>query len=238
MSIRDSEMMALSGPLQRPDSRPTLRNTEDAGDFMERSLRLRTAHTALLLAGRASPTPPRLGSEAGRVLWVSLDVPRPEVETRLNADTLMASVTNLPFRKDGVDAVAEFQRSLALAAESDSEAIHALSELSRVLAPGGRYLCGGGLRLPVNGVTAGADKRRIDEWRPEGGGVWHHIARVARSDGSWRRLHERLRVRRFDEVDYLLSRTGFAVLNAFTGYSQQFQTSDPAGDAILLCERI
>jgi hypothetical protein len=154
------------------------------------------------------------------------------------AETLSASIMNLPFKSASIDAALEIGFSLAISQESEPEAVAILRELARVLSPGARYLSSGGLIQPRSGASSTPDKRRLDEWRPEGAGVWHHTVRLARPDGSWRRLHERLRVRRFSEIDVLLRQAGFTVINAFGGYSQQAQTRDPVGDSILLCERV
>jgi hypothetical protein len=135
------------------------------------------------------------------------------------------------------DAVAEFGPSVALAAETDAEAMELLRELARVLRPGGRYLCGGATPAIAASSQASQDKRSLDEWRVEGAGTVHHTLRLMRRDGSWRRLHERIRIRGFDQVELLLGRAGFTILNAFEDYDQRRQAIAPRGDAILLCER-
>ena len=64
------------------------------------------------------------------------------------------------------------------------------------------------------------------------------VIRDAQADGSWRRLHERRRLRGYDEQEALLRSAGFQVLNAFGDYAQDSQLPAPDGSALLLCERV
>jgi len=211
--------------------------TPNAAAFISRVLRLRSGSTALILPGVSSALVPALGEITARVVCSTLVPVRHYGDGFGTCDSVAASGAQLPFVRNSFDGIAELSASQALSVESNAESVTLLAELARVLRPGGRYLCGGGPALPGLGSTVSPDKRRLDEWKHEAGGVWHHSVRLVRPDGSWRRFHERLRARSFEDVEQLLRRAGFVVLNAFDGLSQQTQTQAPSGDAILLCER-
>jgi hypothetical protein len=195
-----------------------------------KALRLREASSLLVFAGDDHQWPKELSEAAGRVVWVS---PLPMAGGN---GIVRASQGYLPFSRGAFDAGLDWGRSQSLALQKDSEALEALSGLARVLRAGARYLCGGSMSWPPLGSRLSADKRSISEWRREGA-LLHHITSLRRPDGSWQRNHERFRARRFEEVEHLLNRGGFVVLNVYPRSGRLSEAAEPNGDDRLLCER-
>ena len=240
MSHFDHELLLIaaarsaSNLLVPPDTRTAAETA-----FIARTLRLRKDSRLLwLLDGSALPGASGLGGAEGHVVAFGVDHFRHIALASLDrCNAVAGSQRFIPFREGCFSAIAEFYPSAALTAESDEESVALLRSLASLLVPGGRYLCGGVVQQYPSGLHVSADKRRIDEWRWEANGVRHHTVRLVRPDGSWRRLHERVRVRNSRDVEQLLAKSGFSLLNAFRGFGQHEQEPNPTGMSILLCRR-
>jgi hypothetical protein len=234
VSLRDSEILALAEVGYTRPNRPNAAAVSAAAyTFAARVLRLRPTTRLLVLARDGIASLPAKPVAPAQTIAASLIEPMHST----GLAPVRASVAQLPLCSGSIDAIAEFAPSVALAVESDPEALSVLRELTRVLRRGGRYLCGGAPALAAGPPRASADKRRLDEWRPEGRDLLHHTLRLMRPDRSWRRLHERLRLRSLSQIEALLDQAGFELLNAFEDYSQQRRALGPSGQAVLLCEK-
>ncbi len=233
MSLHDSEVLALAAAAHSGFTRLSS-SIVPAADyaFAARVLRLRPASRLLILAQGGIAALPAEPVAPAQVIAVSLLEPAGSAELA----AIRAGIEQLPLRSSSIDAIAEFAPSAALAVEADEEAVSVLLELARVLRPGGRYICGGAPALISGPPRASTDKRRLDEWRREARDVLHHSLRLVRPDGSWRRLHERLRLRSLAQIEGLLDRAGLELLNAFDGYEQK-QVTESGARAVLLCAK-
>jgi hypothetical protein len=206
--------------------------------FVMRALRMKATSRLLLMGNVQLPwSRDGLKRAPGAIVQFGLEQPRPhETGTDGEQERVLGSQRCFPFGSGTFSAAAELGGSSILSAESDEESIELLFGLARLLRPGGRYLCGR-TEPQAAGAHVSADKRRIDEWRREPQGIQHHTMRLIRKDGSWQRLHERSRVRDLAQVQRLLERGGFSLLNAFRGYTQQAEEQRAPEPTILLCQR-
>jgi SAM-dependent methyltransferase len=233
MSIRDSEIMALAAL----DYLPVDPASSSALRLLNRVSRFRQVKRLLTLSYIDVLIPIDLIETPDFVIHLSLRSRSQARSTSSRLTTVAAASGQLPFKSGTFDVVVELGGSLGLSAATDDEAEAAMIEIARVLRPGGRYLSEGSRWPPRRGASVSADRRRIDDWRQEADGIWHHTLRLARADGSWRRLHERLRPRGFGELQHVLTRAGFDVLESPTDSGYLSETANSATGAILLCER-
>jgi hypothetical protein len=234
MSLLEREQLEIAArsapgsPQRGPRDTTPLKQSE--ADFVVRALRLSESSRLLLLGERYVRVP-------GVVVRCGLPGARPATAgADFQDNRIFGSQRCPPFRAASFSAVAELGPSVALTAETDEESIEVLRSLARLLAPGGRYLCGS-TEPWATGTQVSPDKQRIDEWRREPLGVMHHTVRLVRPDGSWRRLHERMRIRDLASAETLLGRGGFSLLNALPAYAHRHNRDAGQGQTILLCQR-
>lgn len=148
----------------------------------------------------------------------------------------------LPFRNGGFDVVINLATSLGLFLDH-ATALRALTEVRRVLGPGGRFLLEGMHRADVEAHFASRDswtlpdgtevraRRRFDAER----GISHEVLRWEGPAGEGEKRHS-LRIRWAEEVDRLLQQAGLEVTARYGRWSgETFRASSPR--LIMVAER-